>query len=170
MLHRDDFIACDAFNSNRYPEDYDLAFRFYKHKLTCIPCDEIIHHWRDYSTRTSRTHEHYAENHFIDLKLHYFLQLNYDDTRPLVIWGAGQKGKFIVKKLIEIKIPFKWICDNPKKIGKHIYDQELHNFNYLGDLDNPQSIITVANISSQKEITIAASNKSLVNKVNHFFS
>jgi len=39
MIHREDLVACDAFNPNTYPEDYDLAFRFYKHDYTCIPCD-----------------------------------------------------------------------------------------------------------------------------------
>src|SRR5690606_18308761 len=31
MVHKDDLVACNAFNPNDYPEDYDLAFRFYKH-------------------------------------------------------------------------------------------------------------------------------------------
>ena len=100
MIHREDFEACDAFNPNRYPEDYDLTFRFYKHGFTCIPCDRILHQWRDYSTRTSRTHKHYAQNYFLDIKLHYFLELDYDDKRPLTIWGAGTKGKTIAKALI----------------------------------------------------------------------
>jgi len=169
MVHKDDLIASEAFTPNRYPEDYDLAFRFYKQNLTCIPCNNIIHHWRDYDSRTSRTHEHYAENHFIDLKLHYFLQLNYDETRPLVIWGAGKKGKFIVKKLIEYDIPFKWICDNPKKIGKHIYNQELHNFKYLGGLDQPQSIITVANKEAQNEITAYFKTQQMKPMIDYFF-
>ena len=43
MVHRADLIACDAFDTNIYPEDYDLAFRFYKHGYTCIPCDDVLH-------------------------------------------------------------------------------------------------------------------------------
>ncbi|MEP2238197.1 MAG: glycosyltransferase family 2 protein, partial [Maribacter sp.] len=30
MVYREDFEASDAFNPDRYPEDYDLAFRFYE--------------------------------------------------------------------------------------------------------------------------------------------
>ena len=93
-----------------------------------------------------------SENHFIDLKLRYFLKLNYDNSRPLVIWGAGTKGKYIAKTLQKKKIDFIWICDNPKKIGKHIYDVELHNFPYLETQKNPLSIISVANKTAQKEI------------------
>ena len=152
MIHRVDLIACDAFNPNRYPEDYDLAFRFYKHDFKCIPCDVVLHDWRDYSHRTSRTDEHYAENHFIPLKLDYFLELDFKPEKTLVVWGAGNKGKFIAKSLVEKHIDFEWICDNPKKIGKDIYGKVLRSFKDLESIGNPQSIITVANKEAQIEI------------------
>lgn len=169
MLHRDDFNACNGFNSEIYPEDYDLAFRFYKANYTCIPCDKILLHWRDYSTRTSRTHEHYAENSFLDLKVKYFLELNYDASRPLAIWGAGHKGKTLAKILLKANIPYYWICDNPKKIGKHIYDQELYNFDYLAELKNPQSIVTVANTKAQEEITKYFETQNMQSMIDYFF-
>ncbi|MBD0832644.1 glycosyltransferase family 2 protein [Aestuariibaculum sediminum] len=153
MIHREDLIKCDAFNPNRYPEDYDLVFRFYKHQFHIIPCKQVLHYWRDYQTRTSRTHDNYAENTFLDIKMHYFLELDFDKSRPLVIWGAGWKGKTIAKTLINKNIPFEWICDNPKKIGKHIYNQEMKPFTYLKTIVKPQSIVTVANPKAQIEIT-----------------
>jgi len=152
MIHREDLISCNSFNPKRYPEDYDLAFRFYKHHFKCIPCDVVIHDWRDYSHRTSRTNEHYAENHFIPLKLDYFLELDYNQEKTLVVWGAGNKGKFIAKSLIEKNMAFEWICDNPKKIGKDIYGKILRPFNCLETIENAQSIITVANKTAQTEI------------------
>lgn len=152
MIHKEDLLECDAFNPNRYPEDYDLTFRFYKNNMKCIPCVKVLHHWRDYATRTSRTHEHYAQNYFLDIKLHYFLDLDHDKNRTLTVWGAGFKGKRIAKLLKEKGVPFIWICNNPKKIGKHIYNLELYSFNYLNELKNPQSIVTVANERAQERI------------------
>ncbi|MDB9755790.1 glycosyltransferase [Winogradskyella sp.] len=169
MLHRDDFTACDGFEPNRYPEDYDLVFRFYKAKYKCIPCNKVLHHWRDYSTRTSRTHKHYAENSFLDLKVHYFLDLNYDCKRPLTVWGAGAKGKTLAKLLIDNNIPFYWICDNPKKIGKHIYDQKLLSFKHLSQLQHPQSIVTVANLEAQKEIKTFFKSHNMQTMIDYFF-
>ncbi|MGJ8593605.1 MAG: glycosyltransferase family 2 protein [Aquaticitalea sp.] len=169
MLHREDLIACDAFNPNRYPEDYDLTFRFYKNKMKCIPCNKVLHHWRDYDTRTSRTHEHYAQNYFLDIKLHYFLELDHQPTRPLTVWGAGFKGKRIAKLLKKNSIPFIWICNNPKKIGKHIYGIELHNFNHLSELQNPQTIITVANPQSQKRIQNYLHTLQMTSMTDYFF-
>jgi glycosyltransferase involved in cell wall biosynthesis len=152
MLHKEDLIVCDAFNPNRYPEDYDLTFRFYEHGFKCIPNSELLHHWRDYSTRTSRTHEHYAQNYFLEIKLHYFLKLDYNPAQQLTLWGAGYKGKTIAKALVEKQVLFSWICDNPKKIGKDIYGQTLLPFEHLKQLDMPQTIVTVANEDEQQKI------------------
>ena len=152
MVHREDFERCGAFDHDIYPEDYDLVFRFYQHNLTCLSNNDLLHWWRDYPTRTSRTHKHYAYNSFIEIKVHYFLKLNYDKNRPLVIWGAGKKGKTVAELLLKNNVHFYWICDNPKKIGKAIYGQQLLSFHVLDDIENAQSIVTVANPVSQQEI------------------
>ena len=152
MVFREDLDACSAFESNRYPEDYDLAFRFYEGGLKCIPCNQTLHHWRDYETRTSRISEQYAQNYFLDIKLHYFLKLNRKSHRPLVLWGAGNKGKEIAKSLQAKKIAFRWVCDNPKKIGKEIYGQNMLHFEEVHVLQNPQTIVSVANAEAQAVI------------------
>ncbi|WP_299274837.1 glycosyltransferase family 2 protein [uncultured Psychroserpens sp.] len=169
MLHRSDFLACGGFTPNRYPEDYDLTFRLYKHNITCIPSTQELHYWRDYSTRASRTNDHYAENHFLELKVDYFLELNYNSSRPLTVWGAGHKGKKVAQLLKKKHIPFLWICDNPKKIGKHIYDELLFSFEHLKNLDHPQSIVTVANEASQKDIKSYFKTQQMTAMTDYFF-
>ena len=108
--------------------------------------------WRDYAVRTSRIDVNYAENSFLELKINYFLELSYQKERKLIVWGAGTKGKKIAHLLIDKKMPFDWICDNPKKIGKVIYGQTLKPVNYLSSVENPQCIISVANREAQLEI------------------
>ncbi|MBT8178953.1 MAG: glycosyltransferase family 2 protein [Eudoraea sp.] len=169
MISREDLDASGAFVSNRYPEDYDLTFRFYEQGLKCIPCSETLHMWRDYDSRTSRTSEHYAQNYFLQIKLHYFLKLDYDRSRPLVIWGAGYKGKTLAKGLKEQGVPFTWLCDNPNKIGKRIYDQSLIHYTQLAGLENPQSIISVANASAQEDIRQYLGQLNLNNTGDAFF-
>ena len=83
--------------------------------------------------------------------------------------GAGQKGKTLAKILLKQHIPFFWICDNPKKIGKHIYDQELYKFDYLAKLKNPQSIVTVANTKAQLEITQYFETQNMQAMLDYFF-
>lgn len=169
MVYKTDLIVCDAFNPNRYPEDYDLAFRFYKQGLKCIACDELVHYWRDYPIRTSRTHAHYAQNHFLDIKLHYFLELNYKPNKPLIVWGAGLKGKYVAKALVKKEIPFFWICDNPKKIGKDIYGQTLLSYQELKYFNTPQSIITVANTEAQLDIKSQLKALKMMPMLDYFF-
>ena len=169
MVHRTDLDACDAFEPNRYPEDYDLAFRFYERGLTCIPCSKVLHYWRDYETRTSRTSDHYAQNYFLDIKLRYFLKLEYNAVNNLVVWGAGKKGKEIAKLLIDRNIGFQWVCDNPKKIGKDIYGVHLLSYTFLDSIEKPQSIITVANEEEQVFITSYLKNLGQIPSKDYFF-
>lgn len=152
MVYREDFEKCSALRPNRYPEDYDLTFRFYINGLKPIACTKVLHHWRDYTTRTSRTDENYADNTFISIKADYFISQEYDKEKNLVVWGAGRKGKALAQILIHQAIDFYWICDNPKKIGKHIYGKEMLAFNELENIDNTQSIVTVANTKAQEGI------------------
>ncbi|MEM1336532.1 MAG: glycosyltransferase [Bacteroidota bacterium] len=152
MVHQQDFAYCGGFLPDRYPEDYDLTFRFYEKQLQIIPCNEVLHLWRDYPERTSRNHQHYAQNYFLEIKLYYFLRLDFDPQRPLAIWGAGFKGKTLAKRLVAQDIDFYWLCDNPRKINKKIYGKNLLHFSALKELEHPQSIITVANTKSQHEI------------------
>lgn len=169
MTFREDLDACGAFGPNRYPEDYDLAFRFYERGLKCIPCKELLHYWRDYDTRTSRTSEHYAQNYFLNIKLHYFLKLEHNNGRPLAVWGAGKKGKAIAKGLIAQNIDFYWLCDNPNKIGKGIYGKKMLPYTKLENLENSQSIVTVANDEAQIMIRNFFSGLGQTHAVDYFF-
>lgn len=169
MTYKADFITAGGFNSNTYPEDYDLTFRFYKSGLKCIASNRILHYWRDYPTRTSRTHIHYAQNYFLDIKFKYFIELDYNANRPLTLWGAGTKGKTIAKKLINSGINFHWICNNPNKIGKKIYGQRLLDFKSIEKFKQPQSIVTVANTMAQKKIKEYFAKNGLNNMIDYFF-
>jgi glycosyltransferase involved in cell wall biosynthesis len=169
MVYRTDFEACGGFESEIYPEDYDLVFRFYELGLKCIPCDLVLHRWRDYAIRSSRTSEHYADNRFIAIKCFYFLKLNYDNNRPLVVWGAGRKGKSIAQYLIKENTTFNWLCNNPKKIGKSIYDVLMQSEKAIETLDNPQIIIAVANHEEQAILKNYFHQRGMETMIDYFF-
>ncbi len=152
MVYREDLEACNAFRPNRYPEDYDLFFRFYQYGLTVIPSNKVLHYWRDYPERTSRNDPNYADNRFLSMKMEYFLQLDYQKDRPLVLWGAGKKGKWIAQSLTEKNIQFYWICNNSNKIGHNIYGHILKGEKYLDQLTQAHYIVAVANEEAQADI------------------
>lgn len=153
MLWRDDFETCGGFSSNVYPEDYDLVFRFYKHKLNVISTDKVLHLWRDSPGRASRNNDNYKDNRFLDIKINRFLDLDYKKEIQLILWGAGKKGKLLADKLQKRQIPFNWICNTPTKIGKDIYGKILENCNTFS-LKNTQVIIAVANKEEQNSIQL----------------
>ncbi len=169
MMHRSDFELCGAFTPNQYPEDYDLVFRFFENSIKCIPSNELLHLWRDYPSRASRTDKNYADNTFMDLKLKYFLKLHRIESKPLVVWGAGAKGKSIAKNLIALDVKFHWVCDNPKKIGKEIYGETMLGFQVIDELENAQNIITVANPKAQTEIRNFFETRNKAAMTDYFF-
>ncbi|MEM6317702.1 MAG: glycosyltransferase family 2 protein [Bacteroidota bacterium] len=169
MVYRNDLKKCQAFHLNRYPEDYDLCFRFYEQRLKVIPCNVVLHHWRDYAQRTSRTDKHYRDNSFLLLKMSYFLQLDYNAKRPLLLWGAGKKGKWIAQYLVQHQYSFQWICNNDKKIGKEIYGQLLQPISTLNTIQRPQLIISVAGPTHQLDIQKILKEKNLRVGEDYFF-
>lgn len=152
MVHRESLDACGAFQSDIYPEDYDLCFRFRNAGFTVKSVKEVLHMWRDHEDRASRSDPHYQDNRFLDLKLFHFFKHDYKKTKRLVIWGAGKKAKLTAQKLIGQGITFDWICNNEKKIGKEIYGVYLQSSDSIIEFENNQVIVQVANEVEQNDI------------------
>ncbi|WP_245907042.1 glycosyltransferase family 2 protein [Reichenbachiella versicolor] len=163
LLHKEDMDAVGAFDSDIYPEDYDLCFRFYKQKLKIIGIDYVLHYWRDRGDRISRTWDVYKDNRYFSLKLNNFFTLDRDQKRPLVLWGAGRNGKDIAKLLSERNQKFIWVCDSDSKIGKDIYGVRMKHYSTILELDNPQIMIVVS--SPDGKIEIKAQLDSMSKKV-----
>ena len=169
MVFKKDLLECGAFEPNVYPEDYDLCFRFYQFGLKVVSCHKILHYWRDHSSRASRNDPNYANINFFELKLDYFLKLDWDSNRKLVLWGAGKKGKSIARLLLDRKISFKWQCNNSKKWGLKIYGQELFPVNTnLHCFDN-QYVIVVSSPESQEKIKNELDENGCVSSKDYYF-
>ena len=167
MIHKEDLEYAGAFDDDRYPEDYDLAFRMYQSNLDVIPCDKILHHWRDHPARSSRNDKNYLDNRFLQLKCHHFMLHDYED-RTLVVWGAGKKGKLIVQHLKRHQPDLYWITDNEKKVGKDIYGVTLNNPEVLVELFLPQVIVAIANPQEQKVVEDRLFDMGLYPMVDYF--
>ncbi|MCG8310162.1 MAG: glycosyltransferase [Cytophagales bacterium] len=152
MMHKDDFDLVGAFDSETYPEDYDLCFRIYAQGLNIVGLNKILHYWRDRSNRISRTWECYRDNRYFGLKLKNFYKLDRDLSRPLILWGAGKNGKDMAKLLIDHEDHFHWVCNNHKKIGKHIYGILLESCAAIQNIDHPQIMIVVSTPAEKKAI------------------
>ncbi len=150
MVHRSDFESIGGFNSNQYPEDYDLCFRFYQAKFQIIGVNRPLHRWRDRADRISRISDIYKDNRFFDLKVDYFLAIDHQESRPLVLWGAGKNGKDLAKRLIHRGIDFHWVCETSSKIGKDIYGIRMKGIDSFPQFKNPQIIVAVSSPKDQQ--------------------
>jgi len=169
MVFREDLFRNGAFDPDIYPEDYDLVFRFYKNGLIVTAVKEPLHQWRDYAERSSRTDPNYADQSFLDLKVKYFLELDYDKNRNLILWGAGKKGKYLAKQFLLKEISFRWISNNERKTGLSISGNVLEDFKVIKSIQNPQIIIAVAAPDDQKEIEVFLHSIYLKKGKHYFF-
>ena len=141
MLTREDLDRCGGFG-DRYPEDYDLAFRMKKCGLKIEPIRQVLHQWRDHTGRASRNDPNYTDNRFLEIKTDYFLELDRNTSIPLTLIGAGKKGKEIAKLLQTQNVSFDWATNNPRKIGVNIFGIHLKSEAEISDLS--QIIVAVA--------------------------
>ena len=162
MLYTSDFNKAGGFNRDVYPEDYDLCFRLYEQGINVLASKSVLLHWRDYDSRNSRTDLNYADPTFFPLKLEYFLRLDLNTDKKLVLWGLGDKGKTVSKMLIEASIDFQWVTTNPNKIGKNIYDKIIYHPDEIQD--NSQVITVVGNEDDKQRI----SNSLSLRGIDHF--
>lgn len=169
LIHRSDLDECGAFLPNRYPEDYDLVFRLYENRLKVVSAKEVTHYWRDHEKRSSRNLEVYKDNDFFELKWHYFQRNEINSKRPLLIWGAGRKGKKLARLLNDLSIEYEWVSNNPKKHGKEIYEQIMQSFKVIIQKNNPQIIVAVGQLGAKAEIRRFLNTNQLIENKDFWF-
>jgi glycosyltransferase involved in cell wall biosynthesis len=169
LIHKEDLDQIGAFEPEVYPEDYDLCFRMYQAGLHIIGIDKVLHYWRDRSNRISRTWDEYKDNRYYPMKLHYFLKIDREDHRPLVLWGAGRNGKDLAKLLRSAGQSFSWVSDSTNKIGHSIYDVEVMAPTAIATMTQPQILIAVSSPSGKEEIKQALAHMNKWAIVDYWF-
>lgn len=144
MIRRQKLVEIGGFNGLEYPEDYDLAFRFYKERLRIEVAKSELHRWRDHRERTSRNDDHYADNRFLQLKLQRFLEIDRNPGTQLILWGAGRKGKELAASLAVHGVQFEWITGNDRKVGHMIHGIEVRSDAQFMTIQSDQIIVAVA--------------------------
>lgn len=126
MMYTETLQSIGGFKSLKYPEDYDLLFRWYENNLTISGIDEVTHLWREHSERTSRTHSHYAQEAFFELKVKRLLDLEWKKEQ-ILLNGTGQKGRLTAKILIEQSVSFRWFSHEAGKFPNGIYGIKIES-------------------------------------------
>lgn len=166
MLHTATFLKFGGFE-NIIPEDYDFAFRCYTNNLKIEVVPEVIHYWREHEQRNSRNDPDYKDNNYFELKTKYFIECDLKKPDALIVWGAGKKGKAIVKQFLSHGITPAWVTDNPSKIGHDIYDIILQSSDFVKSIDSVQVIVA---LSSPKDlIEVKMEEETLIKRDSQFY-
>lgn len=168
LMYREDLDRIGGITDGIYPEDYDLVFRMYVHGLTPKGISSVIHHWRDWPKRASRTKKEYKDQLFFDLKVRYFLKYKYRPEDKVVIWGAGRKGKKLFRRFQKFGIRPAWVTENTKKVGHVIYGTTLSTPEGLLH-SSRQVIVAISNPGARADIRRRMEKRGLVNNTDIFF-
>lgn len=114
MIRTADLLAMGGFDDLCYPEDYDLVLRWYQHGFRLLSLDTTTLRWREHPERTSRTSDHYDQEHFFRLKINHFLSHQLMG-QSLILWGAGSKGRLTASLLDQHGQAFGWMDISPEK-------------------------------------------------------
>lgn len=150
MLFRDDLIKIKAISEAKYPEDYFMVFKIFKHGLKVVSSNNVTHLWRDHPNRASRTLEHYRDQKFFPIKVEFFKK--FYGTENITLWGTGPSGKKLAKELLDADISFYWVSNNHNKIGQSIYGVEIFDYKSLSERCPQNIIISVTQRGSSFEI------------------
>jgi glycosyltransferase involved in cell wall biosynthesis len=120
LMRRDLFEAAGGYVDRGWPEDYDLWLRLAEagHRFVKVP--QVLLHWRDRPTRTSRTQPEYQADAFRACKLHH-LQRAFPMAQGVAILGAGPLGKTWSRLLRGAGVPVRCHVEvHPRRIGREI--------------------------------------------------
>jgi glycosyltransferase involved in cell wall biosynthesis len=168
MMSRKTFEKIGAFKTVMLPEDYDLCFRVFENNLEINTVPEVVHLWRDHQSRTSRKDPRYFPKAYFRIKVHYFLKLKYHGRKPLILWGAGNKGKEVAKHLLDAQIKFRWVTQNEEKIGKEIYGVWLEALD-LEEYTNCQLILAMSSPDDQSQVNEELKKTSLMEGIDFWW-
>jgi glycosyltransferase involved in cell wall biosynthesis len=137
MMYTKTLHSIGGFKALKYPEDYDLLFRWYENSLTISGIDEVTHLWREHSERTSRTHTHYAQEAFFELKVKRLLDLDWNGEQ-ILLNGTGQKGRLSAKILMKQSVSFRWFSHEAEKFPNGIFGIKIES---PSDFKSEESIL-----------------------------
>ena len=162
LVSRTCFENYFSFSELDYPEDYDMAFKWYElgYEVKAIPI--LTHLWREHPARTSRNAVDYQQAAFFKLKTNRFADLELTSGEALQLIGAGDKGKMVAKELLRREISFIWFDIQADKYKVPVLNQRIIAVESLKK--DVKSILTVwpMDIKQQEAIRLFLEEKGLI--------
>ena len=128
-----------------WPEDYDLWLRMFDQGVRFAKVPDVLHLWRDREDRLTRTDPRYGKDRFMACKAHFLAEGPLAETPRIIVWGAGQTGKRLVKALMrKARRPVAFVDIDEKKFGREPYGIPVRDARALRGLLHPGTAVLVA--------------------------
>ncbi|MES1182544.1 MAG: glycosyltransferase family 2 protein [Myxococcales bacterium] len=155
MLRREALLRT-PYRDCAWPEDYDLVLRLLeaKEELGMVP--ERLLHWRDGSSRLSRTSARYAIAAFVECKAEFLARGFLGEAPGYVLWGFGDTGKALAEALARRgKHPTAIVELHPGRLGQLIRGVRVIPPEALPSLPRQPLLVSVAGAIPRSEIRAA---------------
>lgn len=119
MLRASAVDAIGGYRDGDFPEDYDLWLRLWDAgwEMAKVPVDGV--EWRHVEGRATFVDPRYRPDAFLALKAPFLAKRIADETRELVVWGAGKTGRKLMRALESHGARASaWVDIDPSKIGR----------------------------------------------------
>jgi glycosyltransferase involved in cell wall biosynthesis len=133
MMRRTILEELGGYHDNSWPEDYDLWLRMAASGVQFARLPQTLLYWRDHPERATRTMNEYASHAFRSCKCHHLLHGFLQNSRNIVIAGAGLEARAWQRLLTAANVAVStWLDVDPRKIGRVLHNapvispDELH--------------------------------------------
>lgn len=98
MARREVYERLGGYQDAELPEDYHFLLRCAEAGIGLAKHPLALLRWREHPQRHSRTHPRYKREAFFKLKARFIAKLLLKN-RPAVVWGAGDRGRLLIRSL-----------------------------------------------------------------------
>lgn len=136
MLRRNELLDLGGYHESSWVEDYDLWLRYHLHGKRLAKVPKVLLFWRHMPGRVTVTDPRCSLEAFLRAKAHYISVLLARVGRPVVLWGAGQTGRRLLKHLMrEGVVPMAIVDVDAKKIGHKLRGVQIVSPEWLAMRD-----------------------------------
>jgi glycosyltransferase involved in cell wall biosynthesis len=140
MMRREAFYRVGGYRDFDGPEDYDLWLRLARAGYRFAKVPRVLLRWRDHAARLTRTDGRYRAEAFLRLKIDHLLAgpLSDEQTRPVLIWGAGRDGGRFARELLARGGRVDAFIDiDPRRKGRLRHDRPVLMPSAIADFARP---------------------------------